>query len=100
VVIEPGFTRTKLASNALVAEGTIGDYNAIRQRVARAIEVQFNKGVQPIQVAQAVLMALRAKDPKHRYPVGRESAILSLLRRFMPSAVFDLGLRRQFMLDG
>ena len=100
MVVEPGFTRTKLASNALVAEGTIGDYNTIRQRVARAIEVQFNKGVEPIQVAQAVLMALRAKDPKHRYPVGRKSAILSFLRRFMPSAVFDLGLRRQFMLDG
>jgi short-subunit dehydrogenase len=100
VVIEPGFTRTKLGSNALVAQGTIADYDEIRQRVARAIEVQFNKGVEPVQVAQAVLAALRATNPKHRYPVGREGAMLSFLRRFMPAALFDWGLRRQFMLDG
>jgi NAD(P)-dependent dehydrogenase (short-subunit alcohol dehydrogenase family) len=100
VVVEPGFTRTRLASNALVAKNKISDYDDVRRRVDRAIEVQFNNGVEPGEVAQAVLIALQVKAPKHRYPVGREGMMLSFLRRFMPTKVFDWGLRRQFMLDG
>ena len=100
VVVEPGFTRTGLASNALVAKKKISDYDDVRRRVDRAIEVQFNNGVEPGEVAQAVLIALQVKAPKHRYPVGREGMMISFLRRFMPTKVFDWGLRRQFMLDG
>jgi NAD(P)-dependent dehydrogenase (short-subunit alcohol dehydrogenase family) len=99
-VIEPGFTRTRLATNALTANSRIADYREIHDRVERAFNEQFNKGVEPIEVARVVLAALRAGNPRHRYPVGRASAMLSLLRRFAPAGALDRGLRQQFRLDG
>lgn len=99
-VIEPGFTRTKLASNSLTAGDRIADYGEIRSRFERALEEQFNRGAAPLEVAHAVLTALRATNPRHRYPVGRGAALLTLLRRFAPAGVFDRGLRQQFHLDG
>ena len=99
VVVEPGFTRTKIASNSLIAKGSITDYAAIRTRVERAIETEIQKGAEPIDVARKVLAALRAPHPKHRYPVGAASAFLSVIRRLAPAAIFDMGLRKQFKMD-
>jgi NAD(P)-dependent dehydrogenase (short-subunit alcohol dehydrogenase family) len=98
-VVEPSFTRTKIASNALSVKSTIAAYDEMRGRAERAITEQINNGADPIDVARTVLVALRAKHPKHRYAVGAAGAMLSTIRRFAPAALFDWGMRKQFNLD-
>ena len=52
----------------------------------------------PEEVARAVLRAATITMPRVRYTVGREAAPLALLRRAMPSSLFERAFRRQFGL--
>ena len=49
-------------------------------------------------VADAVLLAATTARQRHRYTVGRLARQISLLRRFVPAAMFDKALRQQFRL--
>jgi hypothetical protein len=42
----------------------------------------FNKAPEPTPVVAAVLQAIKEKDPKFGYPVGKRSSIILLLRHF------------------
>jgi NAD(P)-dependent dehydrogenase (short-subunit alcohol dehydrogenase family) len=55
-------------------------------------------GDQARAVAEAVGVAVEAKRPRQRYPVGGGRA-LSRLRRFIPERIFDRQFRKQFHLD-
>ncbi len=98
-VIEPGFTRTNLGQNGQVAGQPLMAYASERSRVLDAIRESIAKGEDPATVASAVLEALTSRSPRLRYPAGREAKLLSLLRKFTPSKLFDKGLRKQFGLE-
>jgi hypothetical protein len=52
----------------------------------------------PEVVAQAVLVAARATEPRLRYTAGKQARTTSLLRRFVPASAFDKSLRKQMRL--
>lgn len=97
-VIEPAFTQTNMAENAHVAAGLLAPYNAERSRVVEAVRKSIANGGDPRKVAEIVAEALTARSPRPVYLAGRDARVVSLLRKFAPSGVFDKGLRKQFGL--
>ena len=52
----------------------------------------------PGVVADTVLAAAQASQPKLRYTAGPLAARLRLMRRFLPAELLDAGLRRDLRL--
>ena len=100
VLVEPGFMKTKIDKNATLAARTIDDYAEARERVGASINASIESGGDPALVARAITAALSAPRPKLRYPVGKGAGTLATLRSFMPAALFDRSLRKEFRLDG
>jgi len=99
VLVEPVFTKTKIARNEKNVQSAIPAYADQKQRVAEIIEQETANGDDPYDVAEVVYDAASAKSPRLRYPVG-EGVRVSRLRRFVPSRIFENVLRKRFELDG
>lgn len=99
VLIEPSFTRTRLATNGEEAGAQYEVYRSQRSQVAQRIHERIAHGADPESVAAVVLQAVEAPDPRLRYTVGREAALLSRLRKLVPGRLFDRSLRKDFRLD-
>jgi len=98
-VIEPGFTRSRIAQNAQLAAEPVAAYDTHRHHVVDIVRERTASGEDPVGVALVVLKALLNPTPQHRYVVGRQAKVLRSLRKFAPSGLFDRGLRKQFRLD-
>lgn len=97
LLIEPAYTRTKIHGNTRSVQTSLAAYAAERKRVTDMAEKSLASGDDPRLVAEAVWTALTARSPKLRQPVG-QGVLLSRLRRFVPAALFDRSLRKQFQL--
>jgi NAD(P)-dependent dehydrogenase (short-subunit alcohol dehydrogenase family) len=98
-VVEPGFTRTKMAQNRKVVGQPLAVYAEGRSRVLEAVTKSIANGVDGSRVASVVVEALTSCSPRLRYLAGREARLVSGLRKFAPSSLFERGLRKQFRLD-
>jgi hypothetical protein len=56
-------------------------------------------GDPPGVVADTILKAATAAAPKLRYTAGKMARQVSLMRRFVPAAAFDKGVRKQNALS-
>ena len=56
-------------------------------------------GDEPSVVADVVLKAANAENPKLRYSAGKLANRLRLLRRFAPAYLVDAGIRKNLQLD-
>jgi NAD(P)-dependent dehydrogenase (short-subunit alcohol dehydrogenase family) len=99
VLVEPGFTKTKIGPNGTRAARTIGDYSVTEQRVGLSIQDHLERGGEPSVVADAIVTALAAESPRVRYLVGKGAGLLATLRNLAPAALFERGFRREFHLD-
>jgi NAD(P)-dependent dehydrogenase (short-subunit alcohol dehydrogenase family) len=99
VLVEPMYTKTKIAKNEKRVQATIPSYADQKQRVTEIIEQETANGDAPYDVAEVVYDAASAKSPRLRYPVG-EGVMLSRFRRFVPSRIFESVFRKRFQLDG
>lgn len=99
-VVEPGFTRTSIDKNAQIASRLLTPYTRDREHVMKAIHENNAAGRDPEDVASVVLEALTSRSPRLVYLVGGDVRLVSRLRKFAPSALFDRGLRKQFGLAG
>lgn len=100
ILIEPGYTKTKASSNALVSARPISDYAQVRERVTAHHNASIESGGDPSYVADAIAAAISARRARLRYPVGKEARMLATLRTLVPAGLFDSSLRKQFGLDG
>jgi short-subunit dehydrogenase len=99
IVIEPGFMKTRIDQNSVLAARKIQDYAQDLARSSEYARSAMEKADDPSLVARKLLVALRAAHPRLHYPVGRGAAMLGKLRRFMPESLFDRNLRAAFHLD-
>jgi len=99
VLVEPMYTRTKIAKNEKSVQAAIPAYADQKQRVTEIIEQETANGDDPYDVAEVVYDAASAKSPRLHNPVG-EGVMLSRLHRFVPSRLFDSVFRKRFQLDG
>jgi short-subunit dehydrogenase len=98
-VVEPGYTNTQFEANAQEVDAKLDEYSIARKALAKIIKVAVAAGDDPKVVANVVLKAASAKNPKLRYPAGKLSRQLSFLRRFAPAALVDMGVRKELKLD-
>ena len=98
VLIEPMFTKTNLVANEKNSQTEIPAYAEQKRRAGITIQRENAAGDEPRVVAEVIYHALIAEPPRLRYPVGN-GATLSLLRRFVPSRMFDKQFRKRFQLD-
>ena len=98
ILIQPGFIRTDIDRNSFPEPFIDSVYEDERSRVVAKMRQSIENGDDPVKVAEAVLEAATAKVPNRKVLVGRGARQARILRTFLPKALFDLGLRRQFDL--
>ncbi|MCB5206347.1 oxidoreductase [Methylovorus mays] len=98
-VIEPAYTNTQFESNTQELDSKLAEYAKARKALAKLIKISVAAGDDPGVVAEVVLKAATAKTPKLRYAAGKLARRLSLLRRFAPAALVDMGIRKEMKLD-
>jgi len=98
-LVEPAYTNTQFDANALEADAKLDAYQAARLNAFAVAKAAIKSGDSPNVVANVVLNAASAAQPKIRYTAGPLAGRLRLLRRFAPAALVDMGIRRDLRLD-
>jgi NAD(P)-dependent dehydrogenase (short-subunit alcohol dehydrogenase family) len=98
-LLEPGFLRTPMMSHRQVAAKRIADYDPWRQRALAAIGGFEEKGPGPELVAETLREIVSSDTPRLHYLIGRQAKSVARLRRFLPSGMYEQGVRRTFSLD-
>ncbi|MDA8522891.1 oxidoreductase [Acidovorax sp. NCPPB 4044] len=96
-LVQPFYTKTRLDANSPQAAATIAAYDRERQVVARAVAESVNGAAEPKGVAEAIVEAALGPWRMRHAPAG-QAALLSRLRRFMPSGPVDSSLRKKLGL--
>lgn len=98
-VIEPANTNTKFDANLLQPDEKLEAYREARAAVTQKMNELVEQGDKPSVVADTVLKAALAPNPKLRYTAGARAGGLQWLRRFAPAALVDAGIRKNLQLD-
>jgi NAD(P)-dependent dehydrogenase (short-subunit alcohol dehydrogenase family) len=98
ILIQPGFIRTDIDRNSSVGLLLKDVYEGARTRIVEKMRLSVENGDDPAKVAEAVVQAATEKDPNVKVLVGRGARQVRVLRTFLPRALFEFGLRRQFGL--
>jgi len=99
-LVEPGYIKTRLTENTQSpAAERIADYDPWRRRASEVREQKLSKAPEARLVAECVLRIVDSASPRLRYGVGKETARIVRLRRLLPEALFERGVRRFFRLD-
>jgi len=98
-VIEPAYTRTPFDSNFLQPDATLDAYREARAGLNERVKELMATAEDPGVVADVVLKAATAAQPRVRYPAGVRARRLQLLRRFAPPGLLDAGIRKDLRLD-
>jgi len=96
---EAGFLRTSMMNHRQVAARRMTEYEPWRERALKAIRAHEEKSSGPEPVAEALLDIITSDTPQLRYLIGRQAKSVARLRRFLPAAMFEQGVRRTFSLD-
>jgi NAD(P)-dependent dehydrogenase (short-subunit alcohol dehydrogenase family) len=97
-LVEPGFTKTGLDTNAPEASIKISAYEADRKRVSSAVSKNVGNAPGPDGVASTIVNAALGAWRMRHTPKGQAS-LLAKLRRFMPAGPVDQSLRKSFGLS-
>lgn len=95
VLVEPAYTNTAFERNKTKPDRPLDVYEAVRTQTERLMLKSVEEGDAPEVVAETVLQAARATEPKRRYPAGKMARIVRMLRSFVPESAFDKSLRKQ-----
>ncbi|MFM5892900.1 MAG: oxidoreductase [Novosphingobium sp.] len=98
LVVEPAYTRTEMESNSLEVDAPLPIYAETSDRMFALNAKMLATGDDPVVVAETILRAAQDSDPKLRYPAGKAARQISLLRRLVPSRMFNKSLRKQMGL--
>jgi short-subunit dehydrogenase len=95
-VIEPWATKTSIEANSPQGDRPVAAYAQTLARYRTAFDAAMAAGDTAEEVAATILGAAQDRAPKLRYPSGKAARQTSLARRFLPRALFDRTLRKQF----
>lgn len=98
-VIEPAYTKTPFDAHLLEADTPLDTYREARVVVAQRVNEVMATAQPPADVAETVLKAATARQPKARYAVAGLASRLRLLRRFAPASMVDAAIRKDLRLD-
>jgi NAD(P)-dependent dehydrogenase (short-subunit alcohol dehydrogenase family) len=95
-VIEPWATKTSIEWSSPRGDRPVAAYAQTFARYRTAFDAAMTAGDTAEDVAATVLAAARDRTPRLRYPSGKAARQTSFARRFLPRALFDRTLRKQF----
>lgn len=98
-LVEPGVLKTPMMNARQLAARRIREYEPWRQRALGALRELEENAPAAQSVANTVLQIVESKEPRLRYTVGRQAAVLSRLRRYLPETMLERGMRSNFRLD-
>ena len=98
-VVEPAYTKTPFDANFLEPDAKLEAYRAARVAVSQRVKEVMETAEAPGIVAEVVLKAARATNPKLRYTAGALAGRLRLLRTYAPAGLVDAGIRKDLRLD-
>lgn len=98
-VIEPAYTKTPFDANLLEADTKLDAYHEARVIVAQRVNEVMATAQPPADVAETVLKAATAVQPKARYAVSGLASRLRFLRRFAPAGMVDAAIRKDLRLN-
>lgn len=98
-LIEPAYTRTAMEDNSMVPDAGLPDYAEFRAKMHKYNADMLASGDDPSVVAETILRAAIDSAPRLRYPSGKMAKQVSILRRLVPSRMFDKSLRKQLGLS-
>jgi len=98
-VIEPAYTKTPFDANFLEPDSKLDAYREARIAVSQRVKEVMATAEEPNIVADVVLKAASAANPKLRYTAGVLAGRLRLLRTYAPVGLVDAGIRKDLRLD-
>jgi NAD(P)-dependent dehydrogenase (short-subunit alcohol dehydrogenase family) len=98
-VIEPAYTKTPFDANFMEPDAKLDAYRDARIAVNQRVKEVMATAEEPGIVADVVLKAARAANPKLRYTAGVLAGRLRLLRTYAPAGLMDAGIRKDLRLD-
>lgn len=98
-VIEPAYTKTPFDANLMEPDAKLEEYREIRTAVSQRVKEVMATADLPGVVAEVVLKAADAAQPKLRYTAGGLANRLRLLRKYAPAGLVDAGIRKDLRLD-
>jgi len=98
-VIEPAYTRTQFDANFVQPDSKLDEYREVRAALSKRLKEVIEGADEPAVVADVVLKAALAAQPKLRYAAGGLANRLRMLRRFAPASLVDAGVRKDLQLD-
>jgi len=98
-VIEPAYTKTPFDANFLEPDAKLDAYHDARVAVNQRVKEVMATADAPSVVAEVVLKAAHAANPKLRYTAGVLAGRLRLLRTYAPAGLMDAGIRKDLRLD-
>jgi NAD(P)-dependent dehydrogenase (short-subunit alcohol dehydrogenase family) len=98
-VIEPAYTKTQFDANFVQPDAKVDEYRDIRAALAKRLKEVIQAADEPGVVADVVVQAAVAAQPRLRYAAGGVANRLRMLRRFAPAGLVDAGVRKDLQLD-
>lgn len=97
-LVEPSFTKTNLDLNAPQTAQRIQEYSHELEVVSQAIQKSVQKAPEPNGVASTIVDAALGTWKMRHTPKG-EASLLRKVRRFLPAAPVEAGIRKTFGLS-
>ena len=97
-VIEPAFMKTAIDANSRDADAKLALYQEVRVGMDKRLKAMLAVAEDPEVVADTVLKAARAANPKARYTAGTAAARLRLMHTLLPARLLDAGVRKQLRI--
>jgi NAD(P)-dependent dehydrogenase (short-subunit alcohol dehydrogenase family) len=96
-VVEPAYINTPFDANLMQADAPLDVYRTICTGIEKRVKEVLVNADGPEVVAEMVLQAAQAANPKLHYTPGLAKR-MQLLRRFAPASVLDAGVRKDLRL--
>jgi len=97
-VIEPAFMKTAIDANSRDADAKLDAYRDVRIAMDTRLKEMLDVAEAPDVVADTVLKAASAANPKTRYTSGTGAARLRLMHTLLPASLLDAGIRKQLRI--
>jgi hypothetical protein len=80
-------------------DSKLDEYREVRAALGKRLKEVIQAADDPGVVAEVVVKAATAAQPKLRYAAGGLANRLRMLRRFAPAGLVDAGVRKDLQLD-
>src|SRR5690349_2468475 len=94
LLVEPVYRRTSFEASSLSPDSPLPVYAAQREVARYVLSTAVRTADGPEVVAKVIVAAATDSNPKPRYTAGSMAARVSILRRIVPSRVFDRQIRK------